>query len=291
MLAAALAFVASASAADFGAVRVRAPAARGDCGAVVLRPFPAAVHAVVPLFVLADAGDYARPWLRARRVARALPAVVARLVAGQRVKVGADADGQPALFVGRAGPPAPEDLEVVSVLPGDAARFAREPGAPARLTAADVARYWQQLLEDVVTVFFRFPLERDLALAERLHLDRTRSGLLFKRVMVEVGVLLRYEDVTLEAATAAQVQAKTREVLDAFTPEQWSTLAGLALHVPAELETTTRGSPEASAEPGPGPLVPIPPVVATPDPVVWPGHGDHPPSESALRAGGEKPPR
>jgi len=288
---------AGARASDFGVVRIRPSAGREPYGAVTFRPFASGHAAVVPVFVLAEAGDFARPWLRARRVAQALPRAVERMLAGQAVKVGRDLDGNPALYVGPPGPAgARDDLELVSVLPADAARFAREPGAPRGLTADGVARYWKLWLEDLVTVFVRFPLQRDPALAETLHLSATRSGTLLKRLIVEVGALLRYEDLTVERASVTQLKAKTLEVLDAMTPEQWGRLADLAFRVPEELDLAAlprdpvAPTPIARPDEEPDGAAPSPSPIATyfePDLSVWPGHRGRPPSESSLRVTGE----
>ena len=277
-------------ASDFGFARVRATDGR-FYGAVTFRPFASRAGAVIPLLVLVDAGDHSQPWLRAKQVAQLLPKVVELVLAGQALKVGADADGRPGLFVGPAGRPITRgDLEVISVLPGDVRRFRAERGEARRLSAGEVAAYWKLLLEDLVTVFVRFPLLRDAALADQLGLAATRSGVLFKRMLVEVGVLLRYEDLTLERASAAQVKAKTLEVLDALTPEQWAQLADLAFRVPAELKldpalhalTTTAEDDEVAA--------PAPEAVrlyTEPDRTVWPGTGERPPDDDALQALGQ----
>lgn len=285
-------------ASDFGFARVRG-AARGESyGAVTFRPFSSSKGALIPLFVLVDAGDHSRPWLRAKQVAHLLPKAVELMLAGEVVKLGADADGRPGLFVGPAGRGITRsDLQVVSVLPRDVQRFRREKGETRHIGATDVAAYWQLLLEDLVTVFVRFPLKRDPSLADRLNLSATRSGVLLKRMMVEVGVLLRYEDLTLERATATQVKAKTLEVLNALTREQWAQLAELAFRVPAELDLT------AGAAPAPPAARPLPPLVPDPDepaptsqPVqlyvepdrsVWPGTGPAPPGEDDLKNQGE----
>jgi hypothetical protein len=312
---------ASAAASYFGFARIRAASRTEPYGAVTFRPFSAGRGAVIPLLVLVDHGDYSRPWLRAKHVAQLLPKAVELMLAGEIIKVGPDADGHPGLFVGPPERPISRaDLQLVSVLPGDVLRFRRERSETRTLGQGEVARYWKLLLEDLVTVFVRFPLARDPALADRLNLARTRSGVLFKRVLVEVGVLLRYEDLSLEKASATQIKAKTLEVLDAMTQEQWAQLADLAFRIPAELDPI-----EAAASPGPAPLpirTPVDPeahaggtppdasadasndapdpgdgdptpspspvsLYVEPDRTVWPGGSARPPSPDELRGSGE----
>lgn len=269
----ALSLATAAPAADFGCARVRADSGRAY-GAVTFRPFASGQRALIPVFVLAD-GD--RPWLRAHRVAEALPRAIQRLLAGDELKVGANAAGEPAVFVGTAGRPVGRgDLELVAARPGDARRFANEPGELRPLSPRAVAHYWKLLFDDLVTVFVRFPAARDAAVAERLHLADTRSGVLLKRMLVETQVLLKYDEVALDQATAKQVQAKTLEVLDALTPEQWSTLANLAFRVPPELA-------DEDGELGP-PATPAPlELYHEPDRSVWPGDGPRAPTARELR--------
>lgn len=301
-----LAFAVSvASASDFGWARIRS-AARGEpYGAVTFRPFSSGRGAIVPVFVLVEPGDYSRPWLRAKHVAQLLPKAVELMIRGEALKVGADADGNPALFVGPAGKAVRGgDMLIVSVLPGDVQRFRRERGETRRLGANAIAHYWKLLLDDLVSVFVRFPLARDPKIADALHLGTTRSGVLLKRIVVEVGVLLRYEDLTIEKAGIAQVKAKTLEVLDAMPQEQWAQLADLAFRMPGELDaggsgTAATASPAADTKrmvPLPPPLpedrepsaAPEPvPLYVEPDRTVWPGASAAPPTDDALRTGGQ----
>jgi hypothetical protein len=283
--------VGASSGSDFGWARIRA-AARGEpYGAVTFRPFSSGRGAIMPLWILVEPGDFSKPWLRAKHVAQVLPKAVALMIDGEVVKVGADADGNPALFVGPAGRAANRgDLHVVSVLPGDVQRFRREKGETRRLGASSVAKYWKMLLEDLVSVFVRFPLNRAAKIADELHLAQTPSGVQLKKIILEVGVLLRYEDLTVEKAAVTQVKAKTLEVLDAMTQEQWARLADLAFRMPAEVEQ------EKDAKTLPPPLpedeetAPPPaavPLYVEPDRSVWPGGSAKPPTDDALKTSGE----
>lgn len=263
----ALVLATGAPAADFGCARVRAVDGRAY-GAVTFRPFEAGRRALIPLFVFVDSGDHRQPWLRARRVAEALPRAVERMLAGDELRIGTGSAGHPAVFVG--------PLEIAAVHPGDARRFRNETGELRPLSPRAIATYWKLLLDDLVTVFVRFPMERDMAVASRLHLAETRSGVLLKRMLVETEVLLRYEELSLAAATAQQVQAKTLEVLDALTPEQWSALANLAFRVPPEL---AGDDGEAAASTPPEAVQ----LYHEPDRTVWPGAGERPPTARELQ--------
>jgi hypothetical protein len=226
---------------EFGYARVKGSGG-SEYGSVTLLPFAAARENAVPMFLLAEPGDFARPWLRAKAVSRVLPHVVELMVSrGDVLKVGVDLDGNPALFVGPADrPPSHADLQVVEVLPGDAARFAREKGESRKIERTLVAEYWRRMLDDFVTVFVRLPVARDAKLGERLNLGATRTGTILRRLFVEVQALLKFADLTLETATPAQVKAKLVEVLQAMTPEQWAQLTGLAFRIPADFETGER---------------------------------------------------
>jgi hypothetical protein len=236
-------------AADFGFARVKDTDAGESYGTVSILPFSASREGAIPIFLLVDAGDYADPVLRAKHVSQLLPKVVELLFArGEALKVGPDLDGHPALFVGPHGKSITRtDLHVVSVLAGDLERFRREAGTDRRLDRTAVAHYWKLLLEDLLALFIRYPLSRDRKVVGQLHLGATRSGVILKKILIEVSILLRYENLTEESASPTQLKAKILEVLQAMTRDQWSQLVGLAFQVPEDLQLPAdRGGPDAT---------------------------------------------
>ena len=236
----------AANAAQFGYLKVKGGAATGHqpYGAVTLiSPFSSESEGSIPLWLLVENGDFTTPWVRARYVARILPKVVElMLYQGEVLKVGPDEEGNPSIYVGPPSRPVSKsDLRIVSVLPGDRDRFERQKGVHRRLSCTAVAHYWKDLLCDMVNLFVRFPLSRDYHVLSRLKLSPTRVGAVFKRIMVEVSILLRYEDLTEQSATPEILRTKLAETLVGMTRDRWALLTRLAFAIPSDYPIRIEG--------------------------------------------------
>lgn len=227
-------------AADFSYARVRS----GDCATgcpygmvTITSPFKSEREGMVPVLLLVDPGDFAKPWLRAKAVAQLLPKAVEHILRDRHaLKVARDEEGHPTIFVGPSDRPVRDtDLRIVSVLARDVDRFAAETGPPSRrVDAMLVAHYWRTLLEDLVNLFIAFPLTRDRTIANRLGLVRLDEGKILVKVLVEVTVLLQLEGKALDSATAVEVKAKLGQALASLSRDQWADLVRLAFRIPSD---------------------------------------------------------
>ncbi|MBI4860232.1 MAG: hypothetical protein HY815_08210 [Candidatus Riflebacteria bacterium] len=240
---------------DFGYIRVRgsASSSKEGYGAVTLvNPFRSEKEGSLPLWLLADRGDFLKPWLRAKHVAQLLPKAAELLLhKGEILKVGPDEDGNPSIYVGPPSRPISQaDLKLVSVLPGDKERFEREPGERRNLSCLAIAHYWKYLLQDMLVLFVRYPYERDRKVLSQLNLAGTQAGLIFKRVLIEVGVLLQWEDQSEAKAGPDLIRGKMVEALQTMSREHWAQLTGLAFRVPADLRLPSEagGPPDDPVE-------------------------------------------
>lgn len=241
--------VARVAGADFSYAKIRTDATGAETyfGAVTLvSPFGDQPDAAIPIFLLADPGDFQTPWSRAQHVAEVLPkATELLLYRGEFIKVRPDPDGHPALVVGPIQDGTGADLRIVSVLPGDVERFQIEEksrGSSRIITAEMVAEYWQTLLVEYVTLFIRYPMTREEDILTKLRLVRTREGSIFKRVLIEVGVLLKYDNIPESKVDSTLLRAKIGEVIRSMSQDQFAQLTGLAFRVPVEFEpSSSRG--------------------------------------------------
>jgi hypothetical protein len=140
------------------------------------------------------------------------------------------------------------DLKVVSVLPADRDRFERERSENRKLSRTAVAHYWKALIEDSVEIFVRYPLSRDHRVLHRMKLTKTRSGAIYKRILVEVGILLKFDDITEDKATTEVLRAKLVETLQGLGRDRWSQLTRLAFSIPEDFPLPAGEDPAA---PGP----------------------------------------
>lgn len=237
--------VAHVAGADFSYAKIRTGATGAEAyfGAVTLvSPFGDKPDAAIPIFLLVDPGDFQTPWSRAQHVAEVLPkATELLLYRGEFIKIRPDPDGNPALVVGPIQDGTGADLRIVSVLPGDVERFQLEEkgrGSNRIVTAEMVAEYWQTLLVEYVTLFIRYPMTREEDILNKLRLVRTKEGSIFKRVLIEVGVLLKYDNIPENKIDSTLLRSKIGEVIRSMSQDQFAAMTGLAFRIPAEFEAS-----------------------------------------------------
>jgi len=242
------------SAADFSYAQIQGDdSGPTPYGAVtVVSPFGENPDAAIPMFVLVDSGDYSSPWIRARRIAEILPKVAELvLFRGESVKVDRDPEGRPALFVGPTQESSGANMRIMSVLPGDVKRFQQEENkrnSGRVITDSLVAQYWQNLLVDFVTLFIRYPLTRqEKQIVGLLNLIDTEAGIIFKRMLIEIAVLLKYENVPPEKVTTEILRSKFGEVIRSMSREHWERLTSLAFRVPLEFSPESPGGSQGKS--------------------------------------------